>query len=209
MLVQALSESGYATDAAATGDEALEALQVEAYDAAVLDVMLPGISGIEVCRVVRADGSAVPILLLTALDATRHRVAGLDAGADDYLVKPFHLAELTARVRALLRRSPRTDPPQLQVGALRLDPATRVVAYAGDAVELTAKEFSVLEYLMRHPGRVVAVSELIDHAWDRNYDGGSNVVASTVRHLRGKLRTSGPDPIVTVRGVGYRVGAAT
>lgn len=206
VLVQTLAESGYAVDEAATGDDALELLQLESYDAAVLDVLMPGRDGVDVCRTVRAEGSQVPILLLTALDTPRHKVAGLDAGADDYLVKPFHLAELRARVRALLRRSPRADPPQLVVGALVLDPATRVVSADGHAVELTAKEFSVLEYLMRHPGRFVSASELIDHAWDRNYEGGSNVVASTVRHLRAKLRVSGADPVTTRRGAGYRVG---
>lgn len=205
VLAQALAEAGYATDQAATGEQALRLLQLEPYDAAILDVLMPELSGVEVCRVARAGGLTVPILLLTALDTPRHKVAGLDAGADDYLAKPFHLSELNARLRALLRRAPRADPPLLTAGDLTLDPASRCVRHGGQPVELTAKEFAVLDYLMRRPGTVVSASQLIDHAWDRHYDGASNVVASTVRHLRRKLTAAGSDPIETVRGAGYRV----
>ncbi|MBS1905061.1 MAG: response regulator transcription factor [Actinobacteria bacterium] len=202
---RALRESGYAVDACADGESALFALETDGADLLILDVRMPGgPDGIEVCRRVRAAGSSIPILLLTALDAPRHRVDGLDAGADDYLVKPFHLPELLARVRALLRRAPVTLPPVLVAGALELDPTSHTVRRAGRDISLTAREFSVLELLMRNPGRVLTATEFIDHAWDANYDGYSNVVASTIRHLRSRLRQPGaPDPISTVRGVGY------
>jgi DNA-binding response OmpR family regulator len=205
VLERALHESGYAVDACADGESALFALETDGADLLILDIMLPGeLDGIEVCRRVRAAGRHVPILLLTALDAPRHRVGGLDAGADDYLVKPFHLPELLARVRALLRRAPVAVPPILVVGALELDPTRRVVRRAGREILLTAREFAVLELLMRSPGRVLTPSEFIDHAWDANYDGYSNVVASTIRHLRGKLHEPGKaDPIANVRGAGY------
>ncbi|GAB6856170.1 response regulator transcription factor [Microbacterium xylanilyticum] len=205
VLERALRESGYAVDAHADGESALFAFETDGADLLILDIMLPGeLDGIEICRRIRAAGGQVPILLLTALDAPRHRVRGLDVGADDYLVKPFHLPELLARTRALLRRSPVVVPPVLVVGALELDPTRRAVRRAGRDISLTAREFAVLELLMRSPGRVLTPSEFIDHAWDANYEGYSNVVASTIRHLRGKLRQPGAaDPIVNVRGTGY------
>jgi len=208
LLERALRESGYTVDAYADGAEALFAAETESYDLLALDVMMPGVDGVEICRRLRAAGSGVPILVLTALDGLGHRVDGLDAGADDYLTKPFHLPELLARVRALLRRPAVAVAPVLRIGTLTLDPASRQVRREDRPVELTAREFSVLELLMRSPGRVVSTSEFIDHAWDVNYDGTSNVVASTIRHLRGKLRLPGrEDPISTHRGAGYVLSA--
>ncbi|QUY60813.1 response regulator transcription factor [Gulosibacter molinativorax] len=186
LLERALRESGYSVDAHEDGESALFAAETETVDLLILDIMLPGaINGVEVCRRVRETNPSVPILLLTALSTPRHRVAGLDSGADDYLTKPFHLPELLARVRALLRRSPLAVTPVLSVAGIELDPATHTVARDGNAIDLTAREFAVLELLMRNPGRIVSATEFIDHAWDANYDGYSNVVASTIRHLRG------------------------
>lgn len=201
-----LTESGYSADLAATGDGALERFELEAYDLVILDLLLPGLEGggLEVCRRIRGRNSDIPILMLTALDSVRTRVAGLDAGADDYLVKPFHLVELLARVRALLRRAPKAQTPVLEVGGLSLDPATRTANRAGRTIALTAKEFNVLDYLMRNVGRIVSSSELIDHAWDSNFDGYSNVVPTYIRYLRRKLNGPGePDLIQTRKGVGY------
>ncbi len=209
LLERVLRENGYAVESHADGETALHAVETGVADLLVLDIMLPGaIDGVELCRRVRARDTAVPILLLTALDAPRHRVDGLDAGADDYLTKPFHLPELLARVRALLRRSPFAVAPVLEVGSLHLDPAAHTVTRDGHPVDVTAREFAVLELLMRNPGRVISASEFIDHAWDANYEGYSNVVASTIRHLRGKLALPGrADPIVTHRGTGYLIDA--
>lgn len=205
LIERALRESGYAVDAFPDGESALFAAETDSFDLLILDIMMPGdLDGIEVCKRVRATTSGVPILILTALDGPQHRVRGLDSGADDYLVKPFHLGELLARVRALLRRAPLAAAPVLQVGGLRMDPAAHTVTRDGRALEVTAREFAVLELFLRHPGRVLTASEFIEHAWDAQYDGYSNVVASAIRHLRGKLTsTGGVDPIVTVRGRGY------
>ncbi|MFE6994967.1 response regulator transcription factor [Microbacterium sp. NPDC057659] len=205
LLERALRESGYAVSSHADSDSALFEIETDASDLLVLDIMLPGsMDGVALCRRVRERDTATPILLLTALDAPAHRVAGLDSGADDYLTKPFHLSELLARVRALLRRAPLAVSPVLEVAGVSLDPASRTVTRDDRSIDLTAREFAVLELLMRNPGRVVSTSEFIDHAWDAHYDGYSNVVASTIRHLRGKLSSPGrPDPITTRRGSGY------
>jgi len=205
-----LSEAGYAVDVAHSAPAAVEAFQIESYDLVILDLMLPGMpgGGMEVCRTIRSATSDVPILMLTALDTPRHKVEGLDAGADDYLVKPFHLVELLARVRALLRRAPTALPPVLRAGGVVLDPATRRARRDGRCIELTAKEYAVLEYLMRNAGRVVSSSELIDHAWDAHYDGVSNVVQTYIRYLRVKLDAPGlPEVIETRRGYGYVIAA--
>ncbi|ADU49173.1 response regulator transcription factor [Intrasporangium calvum] len=205
---RALGEAGYAADVAHDGPAALEAFEVETYDLVVLDLMLPGIAGggMEVCRVMRRHSSDVPILMLTALDSLRRKVEGLDAGADDYLVKPFHLSELLARVRALMRRAPRADAPVLEAAGVLLDPATRTAHRAGRSIPLTAKEYAVLEYLMRNAGHVVSSSQLIDHAWDTNYQGVSNVVQTYIRYLRVKLAEPGlPEVIETRRGYGYLI----
>jgi DNA-binding response OmpR family regulator len=211
VIERALREASHAVDSFTRSDEALVAAELEPFDLLILDVMLPGsIDGIELCRRVRTGKPDVPILILTALDSPRRRVEGLDAGADDYLIKPFHLVELLARVRALLRRAPHADPPQLSSGALHLDPATMQVENAGHAITLTSREFAVLEYLMRSPDRVITRSELLDHLWDGNYDGYSNVVASCIRRLRHKLTEhGGSDPISTRRGTGYILESRT
>lgn len=159
-----------------------------------------------VCRRIRTLRTGVPILMLTALDGMRTKVEGLDAGADDYVVKPFHVAELLARVRALLRRSPSAHFPVLTAAGVSLDPATRTARRGSRSILLTAKEFAVLEYLLRNAGRIVSSSELIDHAWDNNYDGYSNVVQTYIRYLRQKLTEGGePDVIETRRGAGYLI----
>lgn len=207
-----LTESGYAVDLAATAPAGVEAFEIDTYDLVLLDLMLPGMpgGGMDVCRRIREINSDVPVLMLTALDSMRVRVQGLDMGADDYLVKPFHLVELLARVRALLRRSPRAQPPVLMAQGVTLVPSTRTALRAGRAIDLTPKEFAVLEYLMRNAGTIISSSELIDHAWDSNYIGFSNVVQTYIRYLRRKLSVPGePDIIQTRRGAGYVIAADT
>ncbi len=177
-------------------------------DAILLDVMLPDLDGFEVCRQIRSAGNWAPVLMLTARDAVHDRVGGLDAGADDYLTKPFAFTELTARIRALLRRGPAERPAVLWVEDLSLDPATRVVTRADKTVDLTAREFALLEYFMRHPGEVLSRMQLIEHVWDFVYDGGSNIVDVYVRYLREKIdRPFGVSSLETVRGAGYRLRA--
>jgi DNA-binding response OmpR family regulator len=209
-LAQTLREAGYAVDLAADADDGLRAFVIEPVDIAVLDVRLPGMGGggIELCRRIRELSPEVPILMLTAIDSADSKVRGLDAGADDYLTKPFHIEELLARVRALLRRAPRARAEAVAVGTLQLDPATRSVIRLGRRIELTAKEYAVLDYLMRNAGKIVSTSDLIDHAWDSNYEGYSNVVQTYIRYLRRKLSIHGqPDPITTFRGSGYTIDA--
>jgi two-component system OmpR family response regulator len=206
LLKRGLEEEGHAVDTAGDGRQALWLAAENPYDAVVLDVMLPDFDGFEVCRKLREARRWSPVLMLTALDAVPDRVAGLDAGADDYLTKPFSFAELLARLRALVRRGAPERPPVLRVGDLTLDPATRRVARGGVAIELTAKEFALLEYLIRHPGEVLSRTRLIEHVWDFAYDGDSNVVDVYVRYLREKVdRPFGRDSIETVRGAGYRL----
>jgi len=176
------------------------------YDAIVLDVMLPGIDGFEVCRRLRGEGVWSPIVMLTARDAVSDRVAGLDGGADDYLTKPFSYAELLARLRALVRRGPVERPTELVAGDLRLDPASRRVWRGEAEIELSAKEFALLETFMRRPGTVLSRFELLEHAWDYEYENRSNIVDSYVRFLRRKIdRPFGTRSIETVRGAGYRM----
>jgi two-component system, OmpR family, response regulator len=201
-----LVRDGAAADLAVDGDEALELATIVEYDAVVLDVVLPGRSGFEVCRLLRDRGVWAPVLMLTALDAVHDRVAGLDAGADDYLVKPFALAELQARLRALARRGRPERPAVLAVGDLRLDPARRQVRRGAREIELSAKEFALLEALMRRRGEVLSRLELIESAWDLAYENRSNVVDVYVRRLRRKLDDPpGAATIDTVRGAGYRL----
>lgn len=207
-----LSEAGYAVDMAHTAPAGVEAFEIETYDLVVLDLMLPGLprGGMDVCARIRELNQNVPVLMLTALDSTRKRVEGLDAGADDYLVKPFHLVELLARVRALLRRAPHAQSPVLRAQGVALDPATRTATRNGRTIELTAKEFAVLEYLMRNVGQIISSTELITHAWDSNYEGYSNVVQTYIRYLRQKLTLPGETDIIeTRRGVGYVIAADT
>jgi two-component system OmpR family response regulator len=197
-----LTEEGHAADVAAKGEDALWLAEAHPYDAIVLDVMLPGLNGFETCRRLRNAGVWTPVLMLTARDAVEDRVSGLDAGADDYLTKPFSVAELLARLRALVRRGGPERPSELTVGELRLDPASRRVWRGDTEVALSPKEFSLLELFMRRPGEVLTRLQLIEHAWDFAYENRSNVVDVYVRYLREKL---GRDSIETVRGAGYRL----
>jgi two-component system OmpR family response regulator len=206
LLRRGLIEDGYAVDVASTGEEACTLAVATDYDAVVLDVMLPGMSGFDVCHYLRKNGSWVPVLMLTARDSVEDRVAGLDTGADDYLTKPFSFAELLARLRALIRRGPGERPPIIEVGSLRLDPATHQAWRGNTELYLSTKEFSLLEIFMRRPGMVVSRFDLLEHAWDYGYENKSNVIDVYVRYLREKIdRPFGLDSIETVRGAGYRL----
>jgi two-component system, OmpR family, response regulator len=206
LLRRGLREEGLSADVARTGDDALWMARATEYDAIVLDVMLPGTDGFAVCRRLREAGTWSPVLMLTARDAVEDRVVGLDAGADDYLVKPFSFAELLARLRALVRRPPLERPTVLEVGDLRLDPATRRVWRGEAEVQLSAKEFALLETFMRRPGEVLSRYHLLEHCWDHGYENRSNVVDVYVRYLREKIdRPFGRTSLETVRGAGYRL----
>jgi two-component system, OmpR family, response regulator len=206
LIRRGLVEEGYAADVARTGEDALWMASATPYDAILLDVMLPGRDGFDVCRELRETGVWTPILMLTARDGVDDRVAGLDSGADDYLTKPFSFAELLARLRALTRRGLSERPTVLEVGSLRLDPATREVWRKGVKVDLSTKEFALLETFMRRPGHVLSRLDLLDHAWDYAYENRSNVVDVYVRYLRAKIdRPFGQSSIETVRGAGYRL----
>jgi heavy metal response regulator len=203
-----LEEEGYAVDVATDGDEALEWPAVVDFDAIVLDVMLPGRDGIEVCRTLRTRGVRTPILMLTARDTVEDRVMGLDSGADDYLVKPFAFAELLARLRALMRREPVLLGTTLEVADLSLDTVTRQASRDGQPIALTNKEYALLEYLMRHPNQVLTRTMIAEHVWNFDFDTGTNVIDVHIRYLRRKI----DDPydlklIQTVRGAGYRISA--
>jgi two-component system OmpR family response regulator len=206
MLARSLRREGYAVDAVGTGADAVWGITETDYDIVVLDAMIPGPDGFEVLREVRGRGRWVPVLMLTARDRMHDKVRGLDAGADDYLTKPFALDELLARVRALLRRDVKERPTELRVADLALDPATRTVRRGDSAVPLSAKEFALLHELMRRAGETLTRTYLIEHVWDFAYDGGSNVVDVYVRYLRDKVdRPFARETIQTVRGVGYRL----
>jgi two-component system, OmpR family, response regulator len=210
LLRRGLLEEGHAVDVARTGHEALVSARAVDYDAVVLDLMLPGLDGIEVCRRWREDGVWAPVLMLTARDAVADRVAGLDAGADDYLPKPFAFAELLARLRALVRRGGPERPAVLEVGDLRLDPATRQAWRGETEIRLSGKEFALLETFMRRPGQVLSRYQLVEHAWDYAYEHRSNVVDVYIRYLRDKVdRPFGRESLETVRGVGYRLRKET
>jgi two-component system, OmpR family, response regulator len=206
VLHRGLVEEGHAVDVARTGDDGAWMAQAVEYDAIVLDLMLPGLDGVEVCRRWRENGVWAPVLMLTARDGVGDRVAGLDAGADDYLAKPFSFAELLARLRALVRRGTPERPQVLEVDDLRLDPATRRVWRGGAEIDLSGKEFALLETFMRRPGDVLSRLQLLEHAWDYAYENRSNVVDVYVRYLREKVdRPFGRASIETVRGIGYRL----
>jgi two-component system OmpR family response regulator len=208
LLGRGLREEGYAADVADRGEEALWMARAVPYDAIVLDVMLPGADGFEICRRLRRDEVWTPVLMLTARDAVDDRVVGLDAGADDYLTKPFAFEELLARIRALTRRGQVERPAVLEVGDLRLDPAAHRAWRGERELELSAKEFSMLELFMRRPGLTLSRTQLLDGAWDIAFESRSNVVDVYVRYLREKIdRPFGQDSIETVRGVGYRLRA--
>jgi two-component system copper resistance phosphate regulon response regulator CusR len=204
MLAKGLREQSYAIDVAADGEAALEMAYVNSYDLIVLDVMLPGKDGFEVCRELRQYGSAVPILMLTARDAVEDRIEGLDTGADDYLVKPFDFHELLARVRALLRRGPTLRPEIINIADLMIDVRARHVWRAGATVELTAKEYSLLEYLARRAGEVITRSDIAEHVWDENFDPFSNLIEVYIQRLRRKIDEGHRAKLIrTRRGEGY------
>ena len=209
LLRRALKEEGHAVDVAADGPQGLWLATENEYGAIVLDVMLPGMDGFQLCRRLRESGAWAPVLMLTARDGVTDRVRGLDAGADDYLVKPFSLLELAARLRALARRDGRGRPPVLAEGDLRLDPASKQAWRAGIELHLSPKEYSLLEFFLRHPGRVLTRSSIIEAVWDFAYDGGSNVVDQYVNYLRRKIDAPfGRRDLETVRGMGYRLRRA-
>jgi two-component system OmpR family response regulator len=206
LLRRGLQDDGIAADVTDKGEDALWMAGSTEYDAIVLDVMLPGIDGFETCRRLRSDGVWAPVLMLTARDAVADRVSGLDSGADDYLAKPFSFAELSARLRALIRRGSVARPVVLEVDDLELDPAARTVRRAGTEISLSVKEFALLETFMRRPGEVLSRLQLLEHAWDYEYENRSNVVDVYVRYLREKVdRPFGRETIETVRGAGYRM----
>lgn len=209
MVASFLRASGFAVDAVATGKMALEQAAVSPCDAVVLDVRLPDTDGFAVCRALRAMPVSPRIIMATARDSVQDRIAGLDEGADDYLVKPYALGELVARLRALLRRPAEALPPRLVVDDLVLDVATRSAARGAREIALTTKEFAVLEVLMRHAGTVVTRERISRHAWDDNFDPASNVIDVYIARLRRKVDEAGERPLLeTVRGAGYRLGDA-
>jgi two-component system OmpR family response regulator len=206
LLKRGLEEEGHAVDLAGDGPEGLWLATENPYAAIVLDVMLPGFDGFELCRKLRAAGVWAPVLMLTARDAVNDRVRGLDAGADDYMVKPFSLLELAARLRALVRRDDRARPVLLAEGDLKLDPASKRAWRGSAELQLSPKEFSLLELFLRHPGTVLTRSQILDAAWDFAYDGTSNVVDQYVTYLRKKIDVPfGRHDLETVRGMGYRL----
>jgi heavy metal response regulator len=207
-IARGLSENGYSVDTAQDGDEALHWPRVADFDVIILDVMIPRVDGIEVCRRLRAEGMRTPILMLTARDTVEDRVLGLDSGADDYLVKPFAFAELLARLRALIRREPALLGNVLRVGDLELDTVARTAARAGRRLELTAREFSLLEYLMRHQDQVLSRTVIAEHVWNYDFDNTTNVIDVHIKNLRRKVDAAPGLPLIqTVRGAGYRISA--
>jgi two-component system OmpR family response regulator len=206
LLKRGLQEDGYAVDVASTGTDAVWQATEFVYDAVLLDLMLPGLDGVEVCRRLREAGRWVPVLMLTARDAVEDRVRGLDAGADDYLAKPFSFAELSARVRAMIRRGAVERPTELRAADLRLEPATRRAWRGETELHLSVKEFALLELFLRHPDQVLTRTRILEHVWDFAYEGGSNVVDQYVLYLRRKIdRPFGVDQLETIRGAGYRL----
>src|ERR1700704_4790706 len=206
LLLRGFRNNGDAADVTRTGEDAVWMAAATHYDAIVLDVMLPGMDGFETLGELRKQGRWTPVLVLTARDSVEDRIAGLDVGADDYLTKPFSFAELLARLRAIVRRGEVERPTILEVGDLRLDPATRQVWRGTTEIELTAKEFALLEAFMRRPGEVVSRDQLLEQAWDMGYDNRSNVIAVYVNYLRDKIdRPFGANSLTTVRGAGYRL----
>jgi two-component system, OmpR family, response regulator len=205
-LRKGLEAEGFAVDVVHNGTDGIWMARENPFDAIILDVMLPGANGYVVCRTLRSEGNWTPILMLTAKDGVWDEVEGLDTGADDYLTKPFSYAVLIARLRALRRRGARARPTALEAGDLRLDPASRRVWLRGGRIELTPREFAILEYLLRHPDEVMSKRDILDNVWDFDFDGDPNIVEVYVRRLRAKF---GDDAVIeTVRGAGYRLVAA-
>ncbi|GJL69668.1 MAG: DNA-binding response regulator [Nitrospirales bacterium] len=203
-IVKGLREEQYAVDLATDGEMGLAMAMTSSYDLIILDIMLPKMNGIDVCRRLRAKRQAMPILLLTAREAVEDRVTGLDTGADDYLTKPFAFAELLARLRALLRRGSAQPTPRLTIADLELDPVSHRISRAGQTIILTNKEYSLLEYLMRNTGRVLTRTAITEHVWDIHYESVTNIVDVHIKTLRSKMdRDFSPQLIHTVRGIGY------
>jgi two-component system copper resistance phosphate regulon response regulator CusR len=210
LLSRGLRENAYAVDLTSDGNQALLQAAVNAYDAIILDVMLPGIDGFAVCREIRSRGISTPILMLTARDAVADRIAGLDHGADDYLTKPFDFGELLARLRALMRRPDAVQPNAITIGDLTIDSASHAVTRADTAITLTAKEYALLELLARNAGRVVSRADIVAHVWDDNHDPFTNAVEVYVNRLRGKIDRAPWKPMLhTRRGAGYILLPAT
>lgn len=202
-----MAEAGYSPQVACDGVEALAAATSVGFDLILLDVMIPRVDGFEVCRRIRAAKVVTPVLIITARDALEDKVEGLDSGADDYIVKPFQIAELLARARALLRRGS-SSPAVLRVGDLSLDPATRLASRGGRTINLSATEYSLLEYLMRNAGRVMTRSMIMEHVWEYDFGGNDNVLDVYISYLRNKIDRGHPQGLIhTVRGVGYRMHA--
>lgn len=204
-LRRGLMEESYVVDIAHDGEQALEKLEINTYDFVILDLMIPKIDGVTACRTIRKKDSNIPILMLTAKDAVEDKITGLDAGADDYMTKPFSFAELSARIRALLRRGKKADPSTYTMDNLELNPATRTASRGGKHITLTTREYALLEYFMRNPNKVLTKTEILEHVWDYNYDGLSNIVETYVKYLRKKLQTNKSEKglIYTLRGSGY------
>lgn len=204
-LRRGLMEESYAVDIANDGEDALFKFDVNEYDFVLLDLMIPKVDGISVCKQVRTKNKNIPILILTAKDSTDDKIKGLDAGADDYVTKPFSFDELTARIRALLRRGNKAEPTILKIDNLILDPATKTAKRNEKIINLTAREYALLEYLMRNQKMVLSKTQILEHVWDYNYDGLSNIVETYIKYLRKKLKTSPSDKklIHTSRGFGY------
>lgn len=210
VLAKGLREHAYAVDVANDGDAALEQAAINQYDLLIVDVLLPGIDGFEVCRRLRADGASVPVLMLTALGRLDDRVEGLDAGADDYLPKPYHFKELLARVRALLRRGPALASAVLSVRDLAIDTRARRVERAGRLIQLTTKEYSLLEYLAKRQGEVVGRADIAEHVWDNSFDPMSNLIEVYIQRLRRKVDDGNDVKLIhTRRGAGYTLDAVT
>jgi len=201
-----LSEEQYAVDLCRNGNEAVYEAQVNTYDVIILDIMLPGKDGFAVCKELRENSVLTPILMLTAKDSLEDKITGLSEGADDYLTKPFSFEELLARIRALLRRSQDYKTGVLKTGDLTLDPLRRVVSRDGKIITLTGKEYALLEYLLRNKGRTVSQTMIIEHVWDRNYEGSSNVVNVYINHIREKIDKDAKTKLIkTIRGHGYKI----
>jgi DNA-binding response OmpR family regulator len=209
-VAKGLREQSYAVDVVGTGEEALYQSSINSYDLVILDVMIPPPDGFEVCRTLRKSGHRMPILMLTARDSVEDRIGGLDQGADDYLTKPFEFRELLARLRALLRRTGQLQPAQLAVGDLVVDTVGQAVTRGGRAISLTAKEYALLEFLARNPGRVMGRAEIAEHVWDEEFDPFSNLIEVYINRLRRKIDEGTTKPLLhTRRGSGYMLGTAT
>lgn len=207
LVKQAIEEEAYAVDTVDNGREALDWLRTYAYDLVILDVMLPGLNGIEVCQTYRSEGGRAAILMLTARDALDDRVLGLDSGADDYLVKPFGMSELLARLRALSRRDGPSKTVILQVEDLALNTATKIAERSAQSIDLTATEYALLEFLMRHPRQILSRDQIIEHVWNADFDSGTKLIEVYIHYLRRKIdRDQAVKLIQTVRGMGYRIG---